>query len=135
MRTYLHSLKSYPESIQEALIQEAPHTRFTSAPSGLEFLTKGIVDLGFENLGLNEREFKETMLGFSGLGVIIPGTGGLKIRADGMFRAVVEKNGRQKLPILPENWKEAVIVLNPDTNQVVHAGALVRKDQLLGTTQ
>ncbi len=133
MRTYLQSLKLYPQSIQEALIQEAPHTRFPVAPKGLEFLTKGIVDLGFENLGLDEREFKRIMLGFSSLGVIIPNSGGLKIRADGMFQAVVEQNGRQRgLPILPDNWKDAIIVIDPGTNEIIHAGVLVRKDQLLG---
>lgn len=130
MKTYLQSIKSYPLSIQEALIQEAPHTKIRVAPQELDYLTKGIVDFGFENLGLSEKEFKIVMLGFSQHGVGLTGFDGLKVRADGTFGAVIERIGRGTVPMLPENWQDAVIVIDPDTNQIVHAGALVRSDQM-----
>lgn len=129
MRTYLHSIKKHSEIVQEALIREAPHTIFSKAPDGLEVLTKGIVDLGFENLGLDEERFKEVMLGFSGRGVIIPGTD-LKMRAGSSFQGLIEPRGKDDLPVLPENWVEAVLVIDRETGEVIHAGSLVRKDQL-----
>lgn len=129
MRTYLQSIKTYPEVVQEALIREAPHTIFGNTPGSLEVLGKGIVDLGFENLGLSEDRFKEIMLGFSGKGVIIPGTD-LKMRAGSSFQGTIEPRGRDDLPVLPENWLDAVLVIDPDSGEVLYAGSLVRKDQL-----
>lgn len=128
MRTYLQSLKKYPNVVQEALIHEAPHTMFTEVPGEYSVLTQGIVDLGFENLGLDESRFKEVMLGFSGKGVIIPGTN-LKMRAGSSFRGLIEPRGRDDLPVLPDNWMEAVLVIDRETGEIIHAGSLVRADQ------
>lgn len=126
--TYLHSIRQHPQSIQEALISEAPHTKINAAPPGLEYLTQGIVDFGFENLGLPEAEFKRVMLGFSGQGVMLTGHD-MIVRAVGTFGAVIERPGRAKYPLLPENWEEAVLVIDTESGEIIHAGSLVRADQ------
>ena len=129
MKTYLQSIAKYERTIQEALITEAPHTVFKSIPPEFEYLSKGITDLGFENLGLNEAQFKEIMLGFSGRGVAIPGTQ-FKMRANGSFNGVIEPTSpTEELPTLPDYWQEGVLVVDYDNN-VIYAGSRVRKDQL-----
>lgn len=129
MKTYLQSIAKYEQTIQEALIQEAPHTVFKNVPPEFEYLLNGITDLGFENLGLNEVQFRDIMFGYSGEGVAIPGTQ-LKMRANGTFNGIIEPiSPGEKLPTLPDNWQEAVLVVGYD-NKVIHAGSLVRKEQL-----
>jgi hypothetical protein len=130
MMNYFTSLQSYPVVIQEALINEAPHTRFINIPEELDFLRKGIVDLGFENLGLDEKAFKEIMNAFVRGGVKIPGTP-WKMRADDLFKSTIERVGQNEiLPTLPDYWAEAVMTVDIDTNKVLYAGSRVRQNQL-----
>ena len=120
---------NYPEVVQEALIKEAPHTTVNNAPQELDYLTKGVVDFGFENLNLNESQYKEIMLGFSGDGVVLTGFN-LIIRANFSFGASIEKPRKnlKEYPQLPENWQEAVLVMSLD-DKIIYAGDLVRKNQ------
>jgi hypothetical protein len=132
MKSYFEQLEStYPEIYQELLL-ESPHTRFLDVPPEFEFIQNSIVDFGFENLNLDESSYKRIMLGFSHKGVSIPGTS-YKVRATSGLKSVIEPmslSERLELPELPENWKESLLVLSLDTDQVRYAGGLVRADQL-----
>lgn len=115
--------------INEYLIREAPHVRFlrSSVPDSLAFLRGELVDLGFENLGLDVDRFSSVASAFIGDGVGIPGTG-LKMRKDSRGVAVVVPDDGVSV-FLPENWREGVWVLGSD-DKPSYVGSLVRDDQV-----
>lgn len=115
--------------INEYLIREAPHVRFvkSSVPDSLAFLRGELVDLGFENLGLDADDFSAVAGAFIGDGVGIPGTG-LKMCKDSRGVAVVVPDDGVSV-FLPENWREAVWVLGSD-DKPSYVGSLVRDDQV-----
>ena len=127
MKSYFETLKSNPLIIEE-LILESPHTRFLDVPEEFEFLRNSIVDLGFENLSLDESEYKRLMLSFVKDGLKIPNTK-YKIRATSGLKSVIEINDNQDLLELPENWKEAIYTMDLNTDEIKYSGSLVRKDQ------
>ena len=125
---YSEKIKHLPQHIQESIIKEAPHTRIQGAMNFLDtqFLHGAFIDLGFENLGLDPAQQKVLQQNFIAAGLRIPGTS-LKLRYDrtGITKIEQAEGGETTLP---EDWKEAVLVLDADDN-VSYAGKYVRPEQ------
>jgi hypothetical protein len=126
---YSEQIEHLEPYIREAIIKEAPHTRFdrSTLPPQLEFLGGALVDLGFENLDLNPGMHHAVSRAFIGPGIAVPGLP-YKLRYTRTGVAVAEENDGV-LVTLPEYWHEAVLVLGDD-NQPTHVGSRVRPDQL-----
>lgn len=127
-RIYLESIAHLPEHTREFLVREAPHTRIKEVPEpSLNFL-QGIVDLGFENLGLNQADRNALGKAFCGNGVRIPGTT-YKLRYHGYLNyTLVEPASGDELQ-LPTNWRQSVLVMDND-DQLNWIGKRVRPDQI-----
>lgn len=120
-KIWLEAIYNLPSSLHEDLLNEAPHTQIVGAiPSEYSFLN-GLVDFGFENIPNSRPIF----LAFSGTGVRIPNTN-LKLRHVRPFETVFEPSDGSEIE-LPENWKQAVLVIDGNTPSWV--GKLVRPDQ------
>lgn len=125
-KLYIERLGGLSDTIREEVIGESPHTQIVGEiPPGLEILRGAFVDLGFENLGLDDDTKRAIYLSFVGRGVALPGTG-FKLRYTQTGVAVVEPD--DGVLALPDYWREAVLVLNG--NEIVYAGKRVRRDQL-----
>lgn len=129
---YTESIKDMPEAIQEALVNEAPHTRFekSTIPTSLKFLSGAFVDLGFENLGLSVSDFSRIMRAFSGHGVRLPSPNAqLRIRHSRQGLAVVELADGSEEVSLPSHWAEGVLSIDVD-DELLWVGKRVRREQL-----
>ena len=73
-------------------------------------MERRIVDLGFENLGLNKDAFQQIQKAFVGHGVKVPHTR-WKLRFV-YPHAIVELADPEDIITLPSYWKEGVLVLN-----------------------
>jgi hypothetical protein len=126
-RTLLESIQHMPVEIQQVILQEAPHTHFFNAAnkSGLEILDATIVDLGFEDLGLQPERYQAIMQAYAGAGVRVPQTS-WKIRATPRFGVVEPSNGTEVS--LPDNWQESVVSLGTG-DRVLWIGRRVRPDR------
>jgi hypothetical protein len=131
-KLWMECIEQHEPSVQESLLREAPHTAFQHVPKEFEFLTRGYVDLGFENLGLSHEQRQALERAFSGNGIAIPGTV-YKMRCTAPFRSVIE-SAEGTEPTLPENWKRAVLVVNVHTEPIeaMWIGHDVREDQIVG---
>lgn len=128
-KTWLEAIESnrFDEWTREQLINEMPHTHFVGPlPRELEFL-QGLVDLGFENLGLPDEAFREIMMAFGGKGVRVPGTTYRLRHARPMQSAVEPADGTE--PVLPKDWKQAVFVMDAN-DKFTWIGKRVRPDQI-----
>ena len=96
------------------LVAEAQRTRFFGdLPPGFEFLSGGFVDLGFEHLGLAAGELEAVRLAFVGIGVRVPGTD-YRLRNVRPFRTLVEPASGDEPAVLPDRWRQYVVVLATD---------------------
>lgn len=124
------------DAARRLVLTEAPHTSFSrkTLPPELAFLGGSMVDLGFEDLGLDETTFEQINLHFASVGVRVPGTN-YKLRWQGGIRSTVEPLTAEDadLPVLPEYWEEAVLVLGEGDN-LLWVGKRVREKRLEGFT-
>ena len=120
----------FDEWTKEHMIKETPHTYFLGfLPLALAFLEGRFVDLGFENLGLTSSEHRAIMLAFGGTGLSIPGT---QLRMRFAYpHAVVEPVDGSETAVLPNCWKEGVLVI-ADQGAPTWVGKKVRPDQTTG---
>ena len=96
------------------LITEAQRTRFPGdLPAGFEFLGGGFVDLGFDNLGLAPPELDAVRRAFVGIGVRVPGTD-YRMRNVRPGRSLVEPASGDEPVVLPDNWRQCVVVFATD---------------------
>ncbi|MBX9677484.1 MAG: hypothetical protein K2X38_01890 [Gemmataceae bacterium] len=131
-KTWLDRLEAnrFDEWTKARMIEEMPYTYFPGyLPLALAFLQGRFVDLGFENLGLAEPEYRALLLGFGGTGVCIPGTS-FRMRF-AYPHAVVEPIDGSERATLPASWKEGVLVVN-DQGTPTWIGKKVRPDQTAG---
>ena len=130
--TWLERLEAnrFDEWTRERMVTEMPHTYFIGfLPLALAFLQGRFVDLGFENLGLSAQEHRQIMLAFGGTGVCIPGT---QLRMRFVYpHAEIESVDGNESAILPEWWKEGVLVMD-DQSVPTWVGKRVRPDQTAG---
>lgn len=124
----LNRITHLTEEIQQIIIREAPHTKIQNVPSELSFLIGSFIDLGFENLELSNNELIKIQRAFIGDGVMIPGTP-YKLRNKLSGITVIEPGDDVK-DVLPDNWADAVLVLN-DNGTPIYIGSLVRPDQYI----
>jgi hypothetical protein len=128
-RTWLEAIEAnhFDEWTREQLISEMPHTYFVgNLPPDFAFLQGRYVDLGFENLGLTPEEHRKIMLAFGGVGVQMPDTQ-LRLRF-AYPNTVVEPVDGTEQAVLPDDWRQAVIVTNND-DKFTWIGKRVRPDQ------
>ncbi len=122
-REYLPVIRQFTEpEVQQSLLREStktlvrtkdPSQKTPSAPvsddlpTELEFLAGSMCDLGFDKLGLLEKDVEQLYIDFCGQGVGVPGTR-YKLRHSVMslFTFVEPAGGLE--PKLPDNWREAV---------------------------
>lgn len=107
--------------IAEAIIKEAPHTTFSDdIPKEFLFLTGRMVDLGFEDLPVSQKEKEAIYVAFAlksdnipNVGVRIPETSYLMRQINQVQAAVqpVAESITELGPILPTTWKQTVLVL------------------------
>ena len=111
-------------------ITEDPHPRIANVSDDLKFLEGGHTDLGFENLGLDPRARFKLYQAYQGTGVNIPGTN-YHIREfhSGEFTAIIESSDGSETATLPDNWIEAVYVINSE-GVYSWIGSKVRPNQL-----
>lgn len=128
MKTYLESIGHFSDFCREELINEAPHTRLENVPQELSFLRGGYVDLGFENLGLNDTDRKALSLAFTGTGVKVPNTT-YKLRYSGMRGTTVVEPATGDEHSLPADWSQGVFVID-DRDRLTWIGKKVRPDQV-----
>lgn len=127
---HLENIKHLSPMIQEAIIKEAPHTRMVGPiPAEFKFLDEptGYVDLGFENLPIDDDEKPIIGKAFLGIGVQIPGTQ-YKLRHVRSFTTVIEPVVGGE-PVLPTSWKRVVYVVLP-RDKFSWIGKDVRPDQI-----
>ncbi len=131
-KTWLERVEAMPfdEETKERMLQEAPRTGFKGPfPPGLEFLNGRYVDLGFENLGLDQQQQHQLGRALVGTGVTVPGT---QYRLRFVYiGAVIEPVDGTETATLPTWWKEAVLVTN-DQFVPLWVGKRVRPDQIVG---
>jgi len=133
-KLYTETIEHLPRHIQENLIKEAPHTRLhpnTKVPKELQFIKSTHIDLGFENLGLTIPNYKLLLGGFSKDGLKIPGTKHRIRQTDQQGVTVIEPATGMETP-LPNNWKQAVLTYNYDTDTYLWIGKRVRPEQYGG---
>ena len=127
-KTYLESIGHFSEGMREELIKWSTRTRFPQVPGELSFLRPGMVDLGFENLGLSEADHKALLLALCGDGVAVPGTP-YKLRFTGMAMSTVVEPATGTEPPLPAHWKQGLYVVDPQ-GRLTWIGKRVRPDQV-----
>ena len=127
-KTYLESIGHFSELVREGLITWSTRTRFPQVPGELSFLRPGMVDLGFENLGLSEADHKALLLALCGDGVAVPGTQD-KLRYTGMATSTVVEPATGTEPPLPAHWKQGLYVVDPQ-GRLTWIGKRVRPDQV-----
>lgn len=130
---YLESIAKYDLATQDFLLREAPHARVTETLSSFAFL-RGIVDFGFEDLGLPADELRALMRAYSGSGVAIPGEADdapLRLRhCSNPDRTVIEPADGSELLSLPENWLGAVSVYDAERDRFTWVGHNVRSERV-----
>lgn len=131
-RTWLERIEAnrFDEWTTDNLLREAPHTGFMGPfPPDLAFLDGRLVDLGFENLGLDQQTQHGLLRAFSGTGVAVPDT---QHRLRFTYpHAVIEPVDGTETATLPTWWKEAVLVTD-DQFEPTWVGKRVRPDQVAG---
>jgi hypothetical protein len=130
-RTWLESVEKLETGFHKPLLVEAAaHTSFLPPlPTQLSFLAGRFVDLGFENLGLGPQKCNDLLRAFSGTGVAVsPMNWGLRFAHP---YAVVEPTDGSEKEILPDWWREAVLVTD-DQFVPTWVGKRVRPDQTVG---
>lgn len=127
-KTYLETISHFSEVMREQLIKEATHTRFEQVPLDLAFLRPGLVDLGFERLGLADDDYHALLLAFVGEGAAVPGRP-YRLRYTGVAMATAVEPATGTGPSLPAHWKQAVLVVDAQ-GCVTWIGHGVRLDQL-----
>lgn len=129
-KLYSEQIGHLDQSIQEAIIREAPHCQI--AGMGSIFKVVGdFVDLGFENLGLSTDDTRKLYKAFIGEGVIIPSPKPVyKLRYLRTGTCAIELSDGTEEVTFPEHWKQAVLILNGSVP--VWIGKLVRPDQISG---
>lgn len=130
-KTWLESVEKLEAGFHGSMLAEAAaHTSFQAPlPPELSFLDGRFVDLGFENLGLGPKRFNDYLRAFSGGGVAVPNTT-WRLRF-AYPHAVVEPADGSEPEILPDWWKEAVLVTD-DQFKPTWVGKRVRPDQTAG---
>lgn len=94
-------------------------------------MNSGLVDLGFENMGVSETLHKVLTREFYNNGVIVPNTS-YKMRGVDLIHAVFEPcEPNEDLPELPEDWVDNIYVFDIINDKFVYVGKNVRNDQLL----
>jgi hypothetical protein len=91
-------------------------------PEGFEFL-EGTTDLGFEDLGLPPDQVREIQAAFLRGGVRVPGTP-YRLRLERVFWSFVELADGEETAILPDHWREAVVVRDQE-GKPTYVGKLV----------
>lgn len=130
LRTLLESVAHLPLATRVFMIKEDPRTHVDnkSLPPEFQFLSGAMTDLGFENLNLNRRDLWKLHKALAGTGVAIPDSQ-YRLRLTPMSWLIVEPKDGSETATLPENWKQAVLVL-AHNDEFTWVGRLVRPDQL-----
>lgn len=125
MKTYRDSISHFPLYVQECLMRGTQRVGFVGdLPADLSLL-KGFADLGFENMGLSEDDYKALTSAFDGGGIRVPGTPHRLCHRS--VRGLMElANGNE--PALPTHWKQAVWVMQDE--QFTWIGKKVRPEQI-----
>jgi hypothetical protein len=130
---YLESIAHFPTHTQEFLLQEAPHAFLdhTTLPKELAYLgtktSKYILDLGFENLGLNNNEQNKLLHALANHGIKLPELP-YHLRTDQRGWLIVEPANNQEEAEFPNHWPQAIYIDSPEGTTWI--GKKVRPDQI-----
>ena len=97
-------------------------------PPEMTFLQGDLLDLCFENLGIDENEQWILYKALRKASIGIPGTN-YRIRLTPRGKLVVEPVDGTEMATLPKHWKQAIYVLNAN-DEYVWIGRLVKQDQI-----
>jgi hypothetical protein len=135
IHTLLGCLAHFPLATRVFMLKEDPRAHIVvrflydkSLPPEFNFLSGAMTDLGFENLSLDRHDLWKLHKALAGTGIAIPHSR-YRVRLTPMSWLIIEPKDGSEAATLPENWKQAILVLGHN-DEFTWVGRLVRQDQL-----
>src|SRR5260221_188810 len=108
-KTWLEAIENLDPSVHDFMLQATAYTFFRGElPPDFAFLGRILLNLGFEHLDLEAKDYNDLLRAFASTGVVVPNT---EFRLRFVYpHSVVELADGTEQATLPKWWKEGVLV-------------------------